>query len=188
MNWLGKIFVVSIMVMSIVFGFFAVLVYATHKNWKEAVTLTPAEATGGKQVGLRYQLDQERTKRQQLEAEVTRLNEQLSSEKTARTQAIAKLEAERTELKNEHTRQVNANAILVQQSRESAETLLAEHKTLEDMRGQVEKLRNEIRTTQQDRDDQFKKVVNLMDDLHQSQGQLGTANCAEDRAQRAIGS
>jgi len=35
MNLLGKIFVVLIVVMSIVFMTLALAVYATHKNWKE---------------------------------------------------------------------------------------------------------------------------------------------------------
>jgi len=174
MNWLGKIFVVSIMVMSLIFAAFAILVYATHKNWKEAVTLSPTEAKGGKPIGLKYQLEQERAKRQRVEEELQKLTEQLASEKAARTQAVGKLEAERSELNKLYTQQANANAILVQKSREADAAMLATHNTLEDMRKQVETLRTEIRTSQQDRDDQFKKVVLLTDELHQAQGLLGT--------------
>jgi hypothetical protein len=62
----------------------------------------------------------------------------------------------------------------VQQTRRADEAMLATHKTLEDMRKQVETLRTDIRTSQQDRDDQFKQVVQLTDDLHQVQGLLTT--------------
>jgi hypothetical protein len=174
MNWLGKVFVVSIMVMSLFFAGLAVVAYATHKNWKEAVMLSPSEATGGKQVGLKYQLDTERARRKGLEDEVARLTEQLASEKTARVQAVAKLETERSELNKRYTEQANINAGLVQQTRKADEAMLATHNTLEDMRKQVEMLRTEIRTAQTDRDDQFKQVVQLTDDLHQVQGLLTT--------------
>ena len=48
MNLVGKIFVVLIFVMSLVFMAFAMAVYATHRNWREEVTrprerLAPAE-------------------------------------------------------------------------------------------------------------------------------------------------
>ena len=38
MNLVGKIFIVLILVMSLVFMSFAVVVYATHHNWKEVAT------------------------------------------------------------------------------------------------------------------------------------------------------
>ena len=37
MNWLGKVFVVLILIMSLVFMGLAMAVYATHKNWKEII-------------------------------------------------------------------------------------------------------------------------------------------------------
>ena len=37
MNLVGKIFVVVILVMSVVFMAFAMAVYATHRNWREVV-------------------------------------------------------------------------------------------------------------------------------------------------------
>ena len=35
MNWLGKVFVVVILIMSLVFMGLSMAVYATHKNWKD---------------------------------------------------------------------------------------------------------------------------------------------------------
>ena len=37
MNLVGKIFVVLILVMSVLFMAFAMAVYATHRNWREVV-------------------------------------------------------------------------------------------------------------------------------------------------------
>ena len=166
MNLLGKIFVMAIVVMSLTFMGLAMMVYATHKNWKEVVTGTPN--------GLKAQLQNEQTKRKGLEDDLTRLTEQLASEKAARVQAVAKLEIEKGELNKLYTAQANINAELVQKTRKADEAMLATHNTLEDMRKQVETLRTEIRTAQQDRDDQFKQVVQLTDDLHQVQGLLTT--------------
>ena len=42
MNWLGKIFVVLIAVMSVMFMTLALVVYATHKNWKDPTSTPPA--------------------------------------------------------------------------------------------------------------------------------------------------
>ena len=38
MNLVGKIFIISIAVMSLVFMSFALAVYATHKNWRDAIS------------------------------------------------------------------------------------------------------------------------------------------------------
>ncbi len=37
MNLVGKIFVVLIFVMSIVFAAFSIMVYATHTNWRQEI-------------------------------------------------------------------------------------------------------------------------------------------------------
>ena len=54
MTLVGKIFTVLIFVMSIVFMSFSVMVFATHKNWKEHATNT--DTAGGKKLGLEQQL------------------------------------------------------------------------------------------------------------------------------------
>ena len=48
MNLVGKIFTVLIFVMSLVFMSFAVVVYATHRNWKEVVERPEDEVGPGK--------------------------------------------------------------------------------------------------------------------------------------------
>ena len=37
MNWLGKVFVVLILIMSLVFMGLSMAVYATHKNWRKVI-------------------------------------------------------------------------------------------------------------------------------------------------------
>ena len=72
MTLLGKIFTVLIMVMSVVFMSFSIVVYATHTNWK-------AEAEG-----LKQNLDQQLERNQQLEARKQRLLDNLALEQAAR--------------------------------------------------------------------------------------------------------
>ena len=51
MNLVGKIFVVLILVMSVVFMAFAMAVYATHRNWREVVV--NEQAAPDKPLGLK---------------------------------------------------------------------------------------------------------------------------------------
>ena len=68
MNWLGKVFVVLILLMSIVFMSLAMMVYATHKNWREVI-----EGPNG----LAVQLKNEQTENEQLKADYLRRDEEL---------------------------------------------------------------------------------------------------------------
>ncbi len=86
MNFIGKIFVVLIFAMSLVFMAFAVAVYGTHQNWKEK-----AAAEAARVQTLQGTLEEREAEKKKLEAE-------LNNELNARTQALAKLEAERLEL------------------------------------------------------------------------------------------
>ena len=47
MNWLGKVFVVVILIMSLVFMGLSMAVYATHKNWKQASESLNTQAHDG---------------------------------------------------------------------------------------------------------------------------------------------
>ena len=86
MNLLGKIFVVMIVVMSLVFLGLAMAVYSAHRNW-------PAEVAG-----LRQQVTNTRA---ELEQQVSRYQqdaENLQLEKDTAEQQIRKLESERVAL------------------------------------------------------------------------------------------
>ncbi len=92
MNWLGKVFVVLILIMSLVFMGLAMAVYATHKNWKDVI-----EGTAGSP-GLRTRLQQAEQKNQELIAQHNRKVEELEGERESSEQQVRKLESERTGL------------------------------------------------------------------------------------------
>src|SRR3569623_53019 len=86
MNLVGKILVVLIFVMSLVFMGFAVSVYSTHKDW------VTASAT------LKTQRDAAQTKNTQLQSEFTSIQTKISEIEAARREALAKLETEKEQL------------------------------------------------------------------------------------------
>ena len=57
MNWLGKVFVVLILIMSLVFMGLAMAVYATHKNWKTVGRRLANAASDGSERGKRAAQD-----------------------------------------------------------------------------------------------------------------------------------
>ncbi len=87
MNLVGKIFIVLIFVMSVLFMGFAVAIYASHKNWK---TVVDAPETG-----LKAQLEKEKSKSGQLASERDRLAEQRDAEELARRDVKSKLQTEK---------------------------------------------------------------------------------------------
>jgi len=168
MNLVGKIFTVLIFVMSLVFMSFAVAVYATHKNWRDTVMRPPAEAGRGQEVGLQHQLENAKARNTELKDRLDQLEGALAAEKAAKRQALSKLETENEELKRERDQTEKEHAKLVQSQREAVAAMQATQETLTALRKEVDTLRADIRTAQSSRDDHFKQVVDLTDQLHQA--------------------
>ncbi len=182
MNLLGKIFIVLIFVMSLVFSSMVVAVYSTHTNWRDVV-MRPADQVGpGKELGLRYQLENERQLVKQLQERLEALTKQLNAEKLAYQQAVAKLETEYASLSNELETMRQTHAQLVEQNTRAIASLQALQEETASLRAEVEGgivggqkvigLREEIRLVQKDRDSQFQRVVELTDELNQTRQQL----------------
>ena len=132
MNLVGKIFIVLILLMSFVFMGFAIAVYATHHNWELAVNRQKGDPSGPP--GLKLQLEEARTKRTQLEAQLALLTEQHATELAARQEALTKVTTEVETLRREHEALVNEHAKLVQQAREAVAAMEANHTLLAKMR------------------------------------------------------
>src|SRR5207244_1006626 len=91
MNWLGKVFVVVILIMSLVFMGLALAVYATHKNWQQV------------SLDLNKKLTDAKSENAKLQTEHNRRVEDLEREKTIAEQQVAKLDAERVLLAEHNT-------------------------------------------------------------------------------------
>lgn len=160
MNLVGKIFTVLIFLMSIVFATFALSVYTTHKNWRAVVD------NAQEPLGLSQRLDKAKSENTELLKKKKDLEEERKVEKERSDKVLAQLESENQELRKERTENEKKIAELDAAVRDAVGGVKAAHETLANLRKQVETLREDIKTAQADRDDKFKKVVALTDDVH----------------------
>lgn len=160
MNLLGKIFVVLVFVMSLVFMAFSVVVYGTHKNWKD-------EAAKQKElVGIaQTKYNEELAKKEQLEAEIEK-------EAVAKREALAKLETERDELARQRDELARQRDDLAAKDKAAVAALDSAQQNLAKLTAEVDSLRTDIRSAQEARDQHFRQVVGLTDQMHQVQGEL----------------
>lgn len=161
MTLLGKVFTVLILVMSVVFMAFSVVVYATHVNWKEVVTGPN---------GLQAKVDSTQDKIKQLQLELERSKGALAREQAARRFVIAalrtKLEASDAELKAKVAEfdELQATHNTLAQSNQTATTTLAR------LTQEVTDLRQSIINTIDDRNTVFDQVVELTDERNKLEG------------------
>jgi myosin heavy subunit len=160
MNLIGKIFVVLIFVMSLVFMSFAVAVYGTHQNWKK------------KAEDLNIQLADARKNLQLREEEKAKLEENIAKEALAKREALGKLETEKAELQQQRDEMAKVRDELVAKDKTNVAALDSAQQNLKKLTAEVEGLRGEIREAQADRDKHFEQVVKLTDQIHQAQGDL----------------
>jgi uncharacterized protein YlxW (UPF0749 family) len=167
MTLVGKIFTILIFVLSILFMAFSLMVFATHKNWKDYATNTD---TAKGPLGLEKQLTDAKSTNNQLNAKVNELLAKLEEERAARAVILGAMQSrvvvaeELAAAKQAELDKLYADHAQVSEAAKLAETRLAELETRTGM------LANLLRDTQKDRDDQFDKVVSLTDQLNQGEG------------------
>ncbi len=151
MNLVGKIFVVLIFVMSLVFMSFAMAVYATHRNWRDMVV--NEQAAPDKPLGLSLQLKNEQNRNKELNDEKDKLKSQYDTEKAAKTQALTKLANELKNVKDELTSLKEQENKLEEAKRESVATMKTTQEAAAKFQQELEALRKEVlegqRTTAQ---------------------------------------
>ncbi len=172
MTLVGKIFVVAILIMSVVYMGLALAVYSSHRNWKEVVDLPRDQAGPGKEVGLKYQLEDLKAKNDELKLELDRLQAQIDTEQAAYRQNLAKLETERTELLANRQEMQQQLDELATQNRTLTGTVDSTQQNLTRLTQEVEGLRQEISETQKRRDEIFATLVTETDELHDAHGEL----------------
>ena len=174
MNWLGKVFVVVILIMSLVFMGLSMAVYATHKNWKIASE------------NLNKQLAEAKAENGRLVTEHNRRVEDLEREKTAAVQQVAKVEAERVGLA-ERNNQIQADLDnLKQEQSKNIATVASTQKINENLAGEVTGLRGKIRDEQKTRDNLFKQALDATEELHQAAGEYNTARERTDQLTKQV--
>jgi vacuolar-type H+-ATPase subunit I/STV1 len=153
MNLMGKIFTLLIFFMSICFLVMAVMVGASHRNWKEAATKMKSEA------------DAAQKRVRDVQQSTTEMEKRLASEQVARALQLAQLESQLNRaradylLKEEQLRKETEIAQGLLANLEQAEARLKQQDgELEDLRANNLKLVDDIAL-------QFKEVRNLQNQL-----------------------
>jgi myosin heavy subunit len=168
MNLVGKILTVLIFVMSLVFMTLVVMVYATHRNWRDVVMRPEKDAINGRPLGLTHQLEKAHVEYKDAQDKLEKLTNAINEERKDKRETLAKLENELVELKAREEALNKDLAKETQAARDATAALTATQTNLTAKMTELDKLRKEIRDTQADRDEQMRRVVDLTDQLHQS--------------------
>jgi LPS O-antigen subunit length determinant protein (WzzB/FepE family) len=174
MNWLGKVFVVVILIMSLVFMGLSMAVYATHKNWK-----TVSE-------GLAKEVTQLKAEKEAETSAHNRRVEDLEREVTAEKQQAVKAEAERVSLA-EHNVQIQTELDgLKQNQRDHIAAVASTQAINQTLAGEVGDLRQKIRGEQQTRDRVFKRALDATEELNQAAGEYQNARERSDQLTKQV--
>ena len=168
MNLVGKILTVLICVMSIFFMAMVLGVYAAHRNWREVVERPEKDAVNGKPLGLKFQLDKAHAEYRAAQESLEKLTNEITAERKDKRETLAKLESELDDLKKRDKDLDEKLAKQTQDARDATAAFTATQTNLTAKMGELDKLRDEIRVTEKDRDDQQHRVVDLSDQLHQA--------------------
>jgi vacuolar-type H+-ATPase subunit I/STV1 len=160
MNLLGKIFVVMIVIMSLVFLGLAMAVYSAHKNWPAQVAALQKQAAD-----TQSQLEQQISVYQQAA-------ENLDLEKTTYLAQMAKLESERVALlaRNDDM-QAEVND-LKQQNRDATAAVTTTQQMAQEIAKANVGLQKDIISTQAAADKAFDETVQATSSLHEASTQL----------------
>jgi len=167
MNLIGKIFTVLIFILSIIFMTMVLAIYATHRNWRDAVETTPEQVTATRPLGLKYEWDKEKKHNQELKDRLDQLKQEKDKELDAKVQALTKLENENSLMKDKNNELQKSIDKLDDAQRKAVAALKATQDESAKFRGEVEGLRSEAEKAQSDRNAHFREVVRLTDEMHQ---------------------
>lgn len=154
MNFLGRILVVLIFVLSILFMYVGIQVYATHRDWEALATSRQADLTKA-QADLQAKVN-----------ELNRLDEESKATLDAQVQQIRKLESERERLAQDNARNQQELDQFRQQNREAVAAVESTQRNNETLVTEITGLRSEIRETQTDRDQLFVETLEATEQTH----------------------
>jgi len=163
MNFLGKVFIVLVFVLSIIFMSFAIVVYSTHKNWRELATAQSAKLTDAK------------AEMERLKSQHDRQVEQLEAARIAEEQQAAKLETERAMLAQNNAEIQKSLDELRQEQRQTMAAFTATQQNNESLSTQVADLSKQKRDSELARDAQYAEMLKATEERNILVGQLETA-------------
>jgi hypothetical protein len=161
MGFIGRMLTLLIFFMSIVFMTLAVMVFATHKSWKEEITSTN---------GYQAQVKRLRQENDNLKLEIDSQKRTFAAEQMARAFALGALQSKLTQLESQIQQKDGQLAQL--QTEVANKTTLASTTAQNEAKLQVEveQQRELITKTREEADGLFLSVVALTDQLNQAKG------------------
>jgi len=169
MTLVGKIFTMLILVMSIMFMSFSVMVFVTHKKWKEfADNATPK---AGQPLGLKQQVEQLKAALADAKIQEQKLQNELAMEQAARKHALAALQVRAAKAEDELNKLQGEYDKLLAQNAQASEAAKTAQERLVALEAEAKNLRDQLRTVSKDLDLKFNDVVRLTDELNQALGQ-----------------
>lgn len=163
MNFIGKIFVVFIFIMSIIFMTLSAVVYSTHHDWEAKAKLA------------QKQLEAKEADLTRKESSYNRMESELKAQKEASLQQVRKLESERDVLAGRTT---NLQREVDDFRGQMSETVAVVNATQESNNKTTEEntqLRKDIRVAMEKTDEAYNKALAATDQLHQVARELEVA-------------
>jgi multidrug efflux pump subunit AcrA (membrane-fusion protein) len=169
MNLVGKIFIVVILVLCLVFMALSMAVYTAQKNWREVAMLSQNEiGASGKPLGLKWQLEQEKARNENLNNEKAALQKEYKAEQAARQQSLTRLQTELEIARRDRKSLEAGRADLEKDKRDAVAAMNATQKNLSDYRQELDRNRTALVEAHQDRDKHFGEVVRKTDEYNQA--------------------
>jgi hypothetical protein len=157
MTLVGKIFTMLILIMSIVFMAFSMMVFATHKNWKDqAGKLSATLAT----TNTALKDAKETLEREKME---------LAREQAARKAALAALQVRATRSEEALAAKTGELSNLAGAHSQATAAAQEAQRRLAALEDETKRLRDDLRFAQQKTDQMFLTVVDLTDKLNQAE-------------------
>jgi hypothetical protein len=186
MNYLGKIFVFAVFIMSLVLMTFAGAVFLSHTNWQEEIERLPEQCKAGQRPGYKHLLAEATKERQNLEEEITRLTQRVAESEQARDQVVAKLQSALVQKSTELDglrREKSAREEAQQQAIKQLEDAQA---ALKEAAATVEQLRGEVRDQQKTVDERVETSAKLSAQLEESKALLAVANERREQLEKQV--
>ncbi len=162
MTLLGKWFTAFTCVLSIVFMILALVVNATHRNWRDVV-LDPSN-------GLKKRIEVVEQTNTQLRDSRERIQLALDREQAARRTALAALQTQADQLSQQLQEATARVATLEAKNTELSQLDRSRAEELQRLTEETRKLREQIRTEQEDRDTLFAETLDLTDQMNKLRG------------------
>jgi hypothetical protein len=183
---IGKFFVFAVFIMSLVLMTFATAIYLSHTNWKDTVERPPEQVSGGKPLGLKYQLQEAEQEREKLDREIKELTAKVAASEASRDQVVAKLQTaivdkstELDVLRAEKEKRQNDVQNLADELKDAKEAL-------QRVTADAERLRGDVRAQQKIVDEQVDRAASLAAQLEEQKAFLAVANERKAQLERQV--